>query len=251
MDSTFGSPVGGFGLRHRSSDKENNGGGGNVLHGGHADQRGAAAVKKPPRASLARLGLSSPAASRPGTSRERDGNPTAGAGAPGGPVTAAVARRDDQSARATAEDDLSHWVVAYGFRTQAQHAALVRRMEGCGDVTARRGGGPPDNWIALRFESRLSAHKALCADGALICAGGGQMVVGVAPLSGLATGLGLDLSVGPEEAERERRKSLARRHDELSVSREEDLLLLVDQDESQGKGICGRVLSWFFMWDRP
>lgn len=247
MDSSLGSPgLGGFGLRHRAVDKENNGGGGNVLH---ADQRGAAAVKKPPRASLARLGLSSPAASRPGPSREPGGNPTAGA--PGGPVTAAITRRNDQqSTRATA-DDLSHWVVAYGFRTQAQHAALVRRMESCGDVTARRGGGTGDNWMALRFESRLSAHKALCADGALICAGGGQMVVGVAPLDGLATDLGLDLSVGPEEAERERRKSLARRHDELSASREEDLLLLADQDESQGKGICGRVLSWFFMWDGP
>ena len=242
MDSTLGSPgLGGFGLRHRavSSDKENNVGGGNVLH-----SRGAAAVKKPPRASLARLGLSSPAASRPGPSREQ------GANNPGGTVTAAITRRNDQQSSRSTEDDLSHWVVAYGFRNNAQHAALVRRMESCGDVTARRGGNP-DNWIALRFESRLSAHKALCADGALIRAGGGQMVMGVAPLTGLATELGLDLSVGPEEAERERRKSLARRNDEISASREEDLLLLADQDRNQGKGICGRVLSWFFMWDSP
>lgn len=108
------------------------------------------------------------------------------------------------------EIESSLWIVAYGFRSEHQYRALLRRLESCGTVTARRGGllADPDgnddgrrsihdnSWVALRFENIISARKALCQHGVILdVGGGGTIVVGVMPLDdpSAARRLGIDM----------------------------------------------------------
>jgi hypothetical protein len=59
-------------------------------------------------------------------------------------------------------DEDNAWVLVYGFSTQSQKEELVRLFDSFGRVIHRHGGvTASSNWIALQYQSRLEAEKAL------------------------------------------------------------------------------------------
>ncbi|KAL9182532.1 hypothetical protein ACHAXT_013184 [Thalassiosira profunda] len=168
------------------------------------------------------------------------------------------------------QDDLSLWVVGYGYRSEAHFRALYRRLEGCGTITARRGGlacfgegdAPDggDNWVAVRYDSALCAQKALCQHGNFVSVGGSTMVIGTLSLSESEAAARLGINVGGSSQERVTlsRASYEPRNRRELRSDDEDVMLYEDErgDGTVGNevksgldSLCGKVLAWFFMWD--
>ncbi|KAL7530915.1 hypothetical protein ACHAWF_003559 [Thalassiosira exigua] len=209
---------------------------------------------------------------------------TAGARAAFAPPRSATPQREQQSAdrRSTIEprqqsivpsrtngeedEDLSLWVVGYGYRNEAHFRALYHRLESCGVINARRGGlscfgevernrDDGSNWVAVRYENALCAHKALSQHGNFVNVGGSIMVVGVMPLteSNAAANLGINVnrSFGSENVTLIGRDN-GKQHRQLL--NEADILLDggqggddIDSDKRSGfDSLCGKILAWFF-----
>ncbi len=173
-------------------------------------------------------------------------------------------------------NDLLLWIVAYGFRTEDQFRALYNRLENCGKITSRCGGlstlgerrknndNDGKNWVALRYESSLLAHKALCQNGAFLNVGGSTIIIGVLPLAGsdAIARLGINFSgattLSPLESFPKLRNSQFA-SDAQKLITESDIMLndgekegAADEDDaitSQLDSLCGKVLAWFFMLD--
>jgi hypothetical protein len=56
------------------------------------------------------------------------------------------------------------WVLIYGYASANHYQEIFRRFTQYGHVLDRRGSCQPgrSNWVALQYESRLQAEKALC-----------------------------------------------------------------------------------------
>jgi hypothetical protein len=56
------------------------------------------------------------------------------------------------------------WVLIYGYANANHYQEIFRRFTQYGHVLDRRGSCQPgrSNWVALQYESRLQAEKALC-----------------------------------------------------------------------------------------
>ncbi|KAL3780366.1 hypothetical protein ACHAW5_007124 [Stephanodiscus triporus] len=174
------------------------------------------------------------------------------------------------------DEDLSLWVVGYGYRTEAHFRALYHHLSRCGVITARRGGlscfgeetrsgdvaDDGDNWVAVRYESALCAHKALCQHAKLASVGGNTVIFGVMPLNDPVVAAKLGIDVGASSSSSLSRggggggvaSSSARASDRRELKTEADILLLRDERMADGvvndlDGLCGKVLAWFFMWD--
>mmetsp|Transcript_16226 Transcript_16226/g.35068 ORF Transcript_16226/g.35068 Transcript_16226/m.35068 type:complete len:299 (+) Transcript_16226:148-1044(+) len=170
------------------------------------------------------------------------------------------------------EDDLSLWVVGYGYRNEAHFRALYHRLESSGVITARRGGlscfgegknndtDNGNNWVAVRYESALCAHKAVCQHGNFVSIGGSTMVIGVMHLSesDAAAKLGINVVNGSSLQENVTLSGSFNIRNQRELRTEADIML---HEGEQGDGIidnevkstldslCGKVLAWFFMWD--
>jgi len=107
-----------------------------------------------------------------------------------------------------------------------------------------------DNWVAVRYESALCAHKALCQHNNLVSVGGSTVIVGVMPLNdpGVAARFGVDVGVPSLSAPGSCRVS---RHQKLRT--EADILrddgMMDNESKSDLDSLCGKFLAWFFMWD--
>jgi len=162
-------------------------------------------------------------------------------------------------------DEASLWVVAYGFRTEAQFRALIHRLESCGTITSSRGGlstgqnktgaDNGSNWVAVRFNSALAAHKAMCQNGGFVSVGGSTMVIGVMSLSDshAADKLGIDIYGSHSTTYDVAIRSVSRGINEHEMMDDSELLLgdsEAGMDVSKGAldSVCGKVLAWFFMW---
>ncbi|KAL3785876.1 hypothetical protein HJC23_008764 [Cyclotella cryptica] len=165
-------------------------------------------------------------------------------------------------------DESSLWVVAYGFRTEAQFRALIHRLESCGTITSSRGGlstgrtktgsDNGSNWVAVRYSSALAAHKAMCQNGGFVSVGGSTMVIGVMSLSdsNAADKLGIDIYGTHSTSHDVVIRSVSRGINEHPMTDDSDLLLgdredgmdVSDRATSGLDSICGKVLAWFFMW---
>ncbi|KAL3826234.1 hypothetical protein ACHAXA_006262 [Cyclostephanos tholiformis] len=186
-------------------------------------------------------------------------------------------------------EDVSLWVVGYGYRNVAQFRALYHQLSSCGVITARRGGlscfgegrrreyddggareddrGDDDhsNWVAVRYESALHAHKALCQHGNIVNVGGGcrgAVIFGVMPLSepGVASKLFGIQFAGASSSSRVgagvamvggSSSSPSRIDGRRKLITEADVVRDYGDDETKSDldSLCGRVLAWFFMWD--
>lgn len=162
-------------------------------------------------------------------------------------------------------DESSLWVVAYGFRTEAQFRALIHRLESCGTITSSRGGlstghnkagaDNGSNWVALRFNSALAAQKAMCQNGGFVSVGGSTMVIGVMSLSdsNAADKLGIDIYCSRSTTHDVVIRSVSRNINEHQVMDDSELLLgdsdaAMDVSKGALDSVCGKVLAWFFMW---
>lgn len=56
------------------------------------------------------------------------------------------------------------WVCVYGYATRDQYNEILRRFSQYGHIVTHKGSCQPGttNWIAIQYESRLQAEKALC-----------------------------------------------------------------------------------------
>ena len=58
-----------------------------------------------------------------------------------------------------------HWVVAYGYTSSNEYEELLRILSSFGSIEKHEAGG---NWLAVLYESRLSAEKALVSQTILL-----------------------------------------------------------------------------------
>jgi hypothetical protein len=56
--------------------------------------------------------------------------------------------------------DTNNWIVAYGYSNREEYQELVRILNGYGQILQQQSNG---NWLAVKYESRLAAEKALCS----------------------------------------------------------------------------------------
>ena len=174
-----------------------------------------------------------------------------------------------------------------GYRNEAQFRTLYHQLSSCGSITARRGGlscfgektrsvhddddsnnnavdavGNGDNWVAVRYESALCAHKALCQHNNLVSVGGSTVIFGVMPLNDPVVAARLGVDVGGVSMPWEGGGGVAPLSAPGSchaVSRQRKLRIEADilrddgmtdnESTSDLDSLCGKVLAWFFMWD--
>jgi hypothetical protein len=156
-----------------------------------------------------------------------------------------------------------------GYRNEAQFRALYQQLSSCGVITARRGGlscfgekrndnaVDGDNWVAVRYESVLCAHKALCQHANLVSVGGSMVILGVMPLNdpGVAAKLGIDVGVstpweGGMALSAAGSCNVSRQHKlrtEADIMRDDGVM--DNESKSELDSLCGKFLAWFFMWD--
>jgi len=171
------------------------------------------------------------------------------------------------------EEDLSLWVLGYGFRNESQFRVLYHRLESCGTITARRGGlscfgegtttdnndDKGNNWVAVRYESQLCAQKALCQQRNFVTVGDSMVVIDVMSLdSDSAAKLGINVNNSSSQSREVVTLSRSQNGNSHGLSSEADILLdeggrgggIIDDEGRSGlDSLCGKVLAWFFMWD--
>lgn len=221
-------------------------------------------VPAPPRMSLATAGKSTFSSRRSATAQQQQRSPTENR-SNAESNQQAVVRINEKD-----EEDLTLWVVGYGYRNEAHFRSLYHRLESCGVITARRGGlscfgegtsqdDNGSNWVAVRYESALCAHKALCQHGNFLSIGGSTMVIGVMPLSesDAAAKLGINVNNGSATQEIVTLSGSYSNRNECGLRTEADVMLyegeqggIIDNEVKSGlDSLCGKVLAWFFMWD--
>ena len=122
--------------------------------------------------------------------------------------------------------------------------------------------GNGDNWVAVRYESALCAHKALCQHNNLVSVGGSTVIFGVMPLNDPVVAARLGVDVGGVSMPWEGGGGVAQLSASGSchaVSRQRKLRTEADilrddgmtdnESTSYLDSLCGKVLAWFFMWD--
>jgi hypothetical protein len=61
---------------------------------------------------------------------------------------------------ASMSSDSDHWVVAYGYTSLTEYHELLDLLTLFGSIQQHHSGG---NWLAVQYESRFSAERALCS----------------------------------------------------------------------------------------
>jgi len=169
--------------------------------------------------------------------------------------------------------DYGNWVVVYGPCTSAQFQTVVRRFGSYGTILTTRGGsGEKANWIALHYDSRLQAEKALCQHNTFL---EDNILIGVTratPTLARQLGFsGVDTSISkgiatpsslfksPNVTHMQSKETSGDSHMELD---EDDVLLggrehprtqgnasgATGTTNGRSTGPCQKVLSWVFQW---
>lgn len=185
-------------------------------------------------------------------------------------------------------------IAIAGYRNVSQFRALYHQLSSCGVITARRGGlsrfgeerrhvvneregGDDDrvveddnNWVAVRYESALHAHKALCQHGNIVNVGvRGTVIFGVMPMSAPGVSaklLGIESSGSSSSSSRAEvggahtsaigvlgssSSSTGGGSNRRQLRSDADVVRDYDEEETKYDldSLCGKVLAWFFMWD--
>mmetsp|Transcript_34767 Transcript_34767/g.59045 ORF Transcript_34767/g.59045 Transcript_34767/m.59045 type:complete len:308 (-) Transcript_34767:134-1057(-) len=227
-------------------------------------------VPAPPRMSLATAGKSTIQSRRTVATAQQQQQAPAGNKSSAESDQRALARVNEQE-----DEDLSRWVVGYGYRNKTHFRALYHRLENCGVITARRGGlacfgeattdedaDNGSNWVAVQFENALYAQKALCQRGNIVNIGGSTMVIGVMPLTELDAAAKLGIHVNKSMSSQEivnlssgsysnnsRRGGLRTEANDAMIYECEGDGIVDGEMRSGMDSLCEKVLAWFFMWD--
>eukprot|EP00532_Pseudo-nitzschia_australis_P004783 CAMPEP_0168186296 /NCGR_PEP_ID=MMETSP0139_2-20121125/14346_1 /TAXON_ID=44445 /ORGANISM="Pseudo-nitzschia australis, Strain 10249 10 AB" /LENGTH=295 /DNA_ID=CAMNT_0008108273 /DNA_START=169 /DNA_END=1056 /DNA_ORIENTATION=- len=150
-----------------------------------------------------------------------------------------------------------HWVVAHGYTSSNEYKELLGILSSFGTIQNQEAGG---NWLAVQYESRLSAEKALSRQSVLL----GNTLCGMTRgtptlMQSLSSGKGGHQQrnyVVPGEAKstEEVRKGGKTAADTKGKLGEKDILLLENSAYESGepfqrKSMCDKVLGWYFGWD--
>jgi len=147
-----------------------------------------------------------------------------------------------------------HWVVAHGYTSPNEYKELLGILSSFGIIQSQESGG---NWLAVLYESRLSAEKALTCQPFLLS----NTLCGISRgtsslMQKLSSGKGgkqLLIQGGEESAGSSRDGGNRIGHDKGKL-KERDILMLENtgyesRKPFQPKSTCERLLSWYFGWE--
>lgn len=149
-----------------------------------------------------------------------------------------------------------HWVVAHGYTSSDEYEELLRILSSYGTIKKQEAGG---NWLAVLYESRLSAEKALVS----------QTILLKNTLCGMTRGTpSLLQSLSSSKGEKQR-QNIIQGEDKISDQsgsngkgnedrsgnlKERDILMLENSAyEStkpyKPKSVCDKFFAWYFGWE--
>lgn len=146
-----------------------------------------------------------------------------------------------------------HWVVAHGYTNSNEYKELLGILSSYGTIQSQESGG---NWLAVLYESRLSAEKALCCQPVILQNTLCGMTRGTPQLlQSLSSGKGEKDSQGlmqqkPEEASEGKQADFAGKGN----LNEHDILQLENsayesREPYKPKSVCDKVFAWYFGWE--
>jgi len=148
----------------------------------------------------------------------------------------------------------SHWVVAHGYASSTEYEEMFAILSSFGRIIRLEASG---NWLAVQFESRLSAEKAICS----------QPILLANSLCGIARGtpsLLQKLNTGKEQSKRQPQNTAQGKEQNTKKKiltsttgnlNENDILLLENtsftgcHQHNKKNSICEKILAWYFGWD--
>lgn len=146
-----------------------------------------------------------------------------------------------------------HWVVAHGYTSLNEYKELLGILSSYGTIQSQESGG---NWLAVLYESRLSAEKALCCQPVLLSNTLCGMTRGTPQLlQSLSSGKGekkqFDMADNEETSNEGKRVEYATSRGNLS---ERDILQLENsayesRKPYKPKSVCDKVFAWYFGWE--
>jgi Nup53/35/40-type RNA recognition motif len=86
----------------------------------------------------------------------------------------------------SSDDGADRWVVAFGYTTSSEYHELLAFLSSFGTLQQQRQSSRGGNWLAVQYESRLAAERALCYQP--ITLGGGSGGCGNNTLCGTVRG---------------------------------------------------------------
>jgi hypothetical protein len=153
-----------------------------------------------------------------------------------------------------------HWVVAHGYTSPIEYKELLNILSTFGRIQRQEANG---NWLAVQFESRLSAEKAICCQPILLT----NSLCGIARgtpdlLQRLNTGKQQQIAAkgsaakSMEQLQNDTNKTVTTITGKLGKLDENDILLLENSSYAddprkpyEQRSICDKMLSWYFGWD--
>jgi len=144
----------------------------------------------------------------------------------------------------------SHWVVAHGYSSSTEYNELSAILSSFGRINMQEASG---NWLAVQFESRLAAEKALC----------NQPILLTNSLCGIVRGspsLLHKLNNGkqqPPNMTPNKGKTIETNKKTLTIGKleENDILLLENRasrnedQRNKERSVCDKLAAWYFGWD--
>ena len=187
----------------------------------------------------------------------------------GAPANAADSSMISTALTVSAEEDT--WVLVSGVSTKGQRDEVFRIFDTHGRVVSRRSSSSDSNWVAIQYQTRLEAEKALSHQPVHLC--GGKVLCAVFLLSperrrelfqqyypetvdgdGKGSDNKLFTTMKPDdyrvsEVAQTPTNSRSKASGELQ---EKDILLYADDDEDVRRvgrrTICDEILAWWFGW---
>jgi hypothetical protein len=145
-----------------------------------------------------------------------------------------------------------HWVVAHGYTSSSEYKELLGMLSSYGTIQSQEAGG---NWLAVLYESRLSAEKALCC----------QPILLSNTLCGMTRGTpSLLQSLSSGKGEKQQQDTMkgeeplagASSHNDIKGGnlKERDILMLENsayesRKPYQPKSVCDKIFAWYFGWE--
>lgn len=147
-----------------------------------------------------------------------------------------------------------HWVVAHGYTSSNEYKELLGILSSYGTIQSQESGG---NWLAVLYESRLSAEKALCCQPVLLSNTLCGMTRGTPQLlQSLSSGKGEKQSQGLMQKQPVEESSTGKKLDFATKGNlnEHDILQLENsayesREPYKPKSVCDKVFAWYFGWE--
>lgn len=149
-----------------------------------------------------------------------------------------------------------HWVVAHGYTSSNEYEELLRILSSYGTIQKQEAGG---NWLAVLYESRLSAEKALISQTILLK----NTLCGITRgtpslLQSLSSSKGemqyQKMMRGDDKVSDQSSNSGKRNKNRSGTMNERDILMLENSEYESRKpwkpeSACDKFFAWYFGWE--